>query len=229
MPTSRNRGLTANALKLIAMLTMTIDHIGMELLPQYPVLRLIGRLAMPIYAFMIAEGCRHTRSMKNYLLRLSSLALVCQVVYFFALGSLYQCILVTFSLSAGLIWLYGCGKRTGRWLPLVLSLAAVFFLCEVLPQLLRRTDFGVDYGFFGVILPLLISTATGKSQRLRMAALGLILLGLVYGGVQWYALAAVPLLALYSGEKGTLPLGKLFYLYYPLHLAAIHGIGLLLK
>ena len=59
-PTRSPFGLTGNLLKLIAMLTMTIDHIGVILLPQYRILRIIGRLTMPIYAFMIAEGCHYT-------------------------------------------------------------------------------------------------------------------------------------------------------------------------
>ena len=53
---SMKRGLTGNQLKLIALITMTIDHIGYILLPQYRILRIIGRLAFPIYAYMIAVG-----------------------------------------------------------------------------------------------------------------------------------------------------------------------------
>ena len=89
--------LTSNQLKVLAMVTMTLDHIGVQLFPGVLWLRVAGRLAMPIYAWMIAEGCRHTRDRKKYLLRLASLALLCQIVYFFAMGSLYMCILVTFS------------------------------------------------------------------------------------------------------------------------------------
>ena len=54
-------GLNSNQLKILAMLFMTVDHIGAFLLPQYEILRYIGRLAMPIFAFMIAEGCTHRR------------------------------------------------------------------------------------------------------------------------------------------------------------------------
>ena len=60
--------LTSNQLKLLAMVTMTLDHIGVHLFPQCLFLRIIGRLAMPIYAYMIAEGCAHTRNRKQYLL-----------------------------------------------------------------------------------------------------------------------------------------------------------------
>ena len=62
-----NKGLTGNQLKLIAVITMTIDHIGLAFFPQQMLFRVIGRLAFPIYAYMIAEGCRYTRSMGKYL------------------------------------------------------------------------------------------------------------------------------------------------------------------
>ena len=70
MPTQTKKfpGLTGNQLKLIALFAMTCDHVGMQIFPQLLWLRMIGRLAMPIYAFMIAEGCRHTRNRKKYLL-----------------------------------------------------------------------------------------------------------------------------------------------------------------
>ena len=58
-------GLTNNQLKLIAMLSMLIDHVGMLLFPGVRVLRIIGRLAFPIFAYMIAEGCAHTRSRRD--------------------------------------------------------------------------------------------------------------------------------------------------------------------
>ena len=57
-------------LKMLALITMTCDHVGLQLFPDILIFRIIGRLAMPIYAFMIAEGCRHTRNRKKYLLLL---------------------------------------------------------------------------------------------------------------------------------------------------------------
>ena len=60
--------LSGNGLKLVAALTMLIDHVGMLLFPQVLLLRIIGRLAFPIYAFMIAEGCRYTKNKLRYFL-----------------------------------------------------------------------------------------------------------------------------------------------------------------
>ena len=218
------RRLSGNALKILAMIFMTCDHVAVELLPDWDFLRMIGRLAMPIYAYMIAEGCRFTHDRKKYLWRLSSLALLCQVVYFFAVGSLYQCILVTFSLSVCLIWALETSPKS--WGLLVFLASA--FLCEGLPVLLKGTDFAVDYGIVGVCLPALVYFGRTREEKLLGFTLGLILLALQYGGIQWFGLGAVPLLMLYSGERGKLSIGRLFYFYYPAHLVVIYGLSLLL-
>ena len=68
--------LTGNQLKIFALIAMTLDHIGLELLPQYPFLRIIGRLAFPLFAYMIAEGCRYTKNRTRYLLCIASMGLV---------------------------------------------------------------------------------------------------------------------------------------------------------
>lgn len=57
--------LSGNQLKIIAMITMLIDHIGVNLFPSVTIMRVIGRLSFPIFAYMIAEGCRYTRDRKK--------------------------------------------------------------------------------------------------------------------------------------------------------------------
>lgn len=229
--TKTRPGLTGNQLKILAMVTMTCDHVGLYLLPQFPILRILGRLALPIYAYMIAQGCRHTHDRKRYLLRLLGLGLLCQVVYYVVMGSLYQCILITFSLS--LILIYGMDaarKRRGPGTVLLalMVFAGEVFLCQVLPELLPETDFAVDYGILGVLPPVLVYLGENRWQEIGLLGAGLAALAVSSGGIQWWSLAALPLLALYNGRKGTYPIGKLFYLYYPLHLAVIYGIGWLL-
>ncbi len=225
----RFSGLTGNQLKLMALLTMTIDHIGADLLPHLLWLRIIGRLAFPIYAYMIAEGCRYTRSRPRYLLSMASLALVCQLVYFFAEGSLYQCILVTFSLSICLIyvldWVMKRSSALG-WCVLGAVLAVMYFLGQCLPMLGIR-DLDLDYGFWGIVLPALVYVGKTKWQKLLLFTAGLAALAADSFWVQWFSLAAVPLLALYGGSRGKVKMKYLFYIYYPLHLVAIHLIAIL--
>lgn len=231
METKTRPGLTGNQLKILAMITMTCDHVGLYLLPQFPVLRILGRLAMPIYAYMIAQGCRHTHDRRRYLLRLLGLGLLCQTVYYAVEGSLYQCILMTFSLSVALIWGMDAAVRRpdpARIVTAVGLFAAAVFLCQILPKLLPGTDYAVDYGILGVLLPVLVFCGENRRQELLLLAVGLAALAASLGGVQWWSLAALPLLALYNGRKGSYPLGRLFYIYYPLHLAVIYGIGWLM-
>ena len=216
--------LTSNQLKLLAMITMTVDHIGVQLLPQYPLLRIIGRLAFPIYAYMIAEGCAHTRNRKKYLLQMAGLALLCQLVYFFAMGSLFQCILVTFTLSIVIIFAI---ESPVRW-HAPAAVGAAVFLTELLPMLLPNTDYAVDYGLLGVLLPVAVYLGKTPPQKLTLAAILLSLLAAHFGGNQWYGLAALLPLALYNGQRGKGNLKWLFYLYYPLHLVVIYGISLIL-
>lgn len=227
---SKFNGLSGNQLKIIALVTMTIDHIGVQLLPQYIILRIIGRLSFPVFAFMIAEGCRYTKNRRKYLGSMAGLAFACQLVYFAAMQSLYQCVLVTFSLAIWLIYVLDNAlkrKSVFSWLAAAVSFAALIFICEVMPRLLTNTDFAVDYGIWGVLLPVFVYMGSTKSTCLIMAALGLVFLSADLQRIQWYSLAALFFLALYSGKRGKMKLKYLFYIYYPLHLAAIYAIGLL--
>ena len=226
--TKKPAGLTGNMLKLIALITMTVDHVGLYLLPQHIFLRLIGRIALPIYAYLIAEGCRHTRSMGKYLGSMAALGLLCQIVYLVMMRSIYQCILITFSLSIGLIWTVRIAQKSkspAAWALPLLAVGGVWFITKQLPVLLP--GFAVDYGFWGVLLPAIIYLGKDRKQAFIMTVLGLVLLS--WGKhSQWYCLLSLPVLALYNGKRGTAKLKYLFYLYYPAHLAALYLLKKLL-
>ena len=76
--------LDTDFLKLIAILSMVIDHVGSAFFPQYPVFRWIGRLAFPIFAYCLTVGLLYTHDIKKYLIRLGIFALVSQPFYIFA-------------------------------------------------------------------------------------------------------------------------------------------------
>ena len=220
------KGLNGNQLKVIAMITMTVDHVGMLFFPEMILFRIIGRLAFPIYAYMIAEGCRHTRSLPRYLGSLGAMAAVCQLVYLIAMGSLYQCIMVTFSLSVALYMLMRWAAKKGVWAKALvwLSIGGVLFLTELLPLLIPNTDYGIDYGFLGVMLPVVLALCRNGKQRLWAGAILLGLMAAFSWFVQWFALLAIPLLALYNEQRGKKNLKWLFYGYYPAHLAALQAL-----
>ena len=221
--------LSSNALKLIALVSMTVDHIGLLLFPQYRILRVIGRIAFPIFAYMIAEGCRYTSSRARYFITIFLLGAGMQVFFWITRRSVYQHVLITFSMSLCLIFcIQNARKRGGAWT--VLSLLVFLgeaFLCLFPEKLLPWRSFAVDYGLCGVLLPVLIYAGRDRREKLLAAAAGLAALSLSMPALQWWCLLSLPLLALYSGERGTLRLKYLFYIYYPLHLIVLEGIRLL--
>lgn len=222
------KGLSNNQLKIFAIIVMTVDHVGAYLLPQFLWLRMIGRLAFPIFAYMIAEGCRHTRSMGKYFSTMAGFALVCQLVEFFIRNSLYMSILVTFSMSIGLVWLWKKQEQSGKiWLiGFMLGCLGAWYICEALPRSLP--GFAVDYSFIGVMIPVLTYFGKTKTQRIILWAGGLCLLANDSYWIQWLALGALPLIALYNGQRGKRNLKWLFYIYYPAHLVAIYFVSFLL-
>ena len=227
---TRFSGLTGNQLKIIALITMTVDHMGLVLFPGADWMRIVGRLAFPIFAYMVGEGCTYTRSPEKYLGKMGALALTCQIVYYLVDKSLYQCVLVTFFLSAGLIFLIKWTKQRaarGKWLLPAAYAAGMYFVTELLPLLLDKSDFGVDYGFCGAFLPVLVYLGGNRKQKLGLFTLGLAALSLSWGGIQWFCLLSLPLLMLYNGRRGIWKMKNLFYIYYPAHLAVIYAAGLL--
>ena len=76
--------LDTDLLKLIAILSMVIDHVGSVFFPEYPVFRWIGRLAFPIFAYCLTVGLLYTHDIKKYLVRLGMFALVSHPFYIFA-------------------------------------------------------------------------------------------------------------------------------------------------
>ena len=167
----RNGILSGNALKIIAAISMLLDHIGVLLFPDLAILRYLGRIALPVFAFMIAEGCRHTRSMGKYLGTMALFALVCQAVDYFATGSLYMSILVTFTLSIGLIFCYKKAEKRGN--PLWVAVLVL--------GLVVTTGLVVD-GLVGLVLGLVVTTGLVVVDGLVVTA-GLVGLVLPLGWV----------------------------------------------
>lgn len=226
------RILCGNLLKLIAAVAMVTDHAGLMFFPQHPVFRIIGRLAFPIFAFMIAEGCHYTKNRLRYFLSVFLLGAICQSVYYFFCGDTYLNILLTFSCSIPLIYLLQLWKSRKKavWmLPFAAATAFLFVLSRYLT---------IDYGFWGILVPVFASLCYPRRGealenrhhylRVALTGVGLLLLASVSGGVQYYSLLTLPLLLLYSGKRGKRNFKYAFYLFYPLHLAALQAIAWLI-
>lgn len=230
----QSKGLDGGTLKLIAAALMLIDHVGAILLPETVILRCIGRLAFPIFAFFIAEGYAHTQSFGRYLLRMAIWAAVSEIPFNLEFGHFFvpgrQNVLWTFCLA--LLTLRGLDRL--RRVPgaigyagAALALAAGFAAGELLH---------VDYGGWGVMtVALFYLCRDGKYAKLwlllAMAAvngLGMGSLAMpVFGGempIQIFAVAALPVIWLYNGQAGPKGLRRAFYVFYPAHLLVLEGI-----
>ncbi|HZX46166.1 MAG TPA: TraX family protein [Clostridia bacterium] len=168
VPAERQRN---DALKLVAMITMLIDHVGYMFFPQYSVFRSVGRLAFPIFAYLLSVGYEKTSSLKNYAGRLLLFGLISQVPYsFFSPGLEFEPLKlnIMFTLLAGLavMRLYDLGlarikeyresgdtkkAASGAGILLVLCIAVIF------PEVLDIAFDGprMDYGFYGLLLVLI--------------------------------------------------------------------------
>lgn len=224
--------MSATALKIIGIVSMTIDHIGFFLFPQNIVLRMIGRLAYPIFAYMIAEGCCHTRNKMRYFCTMLGAACVCSAFAYFTEGNLYQSIFTTFSCSVLLIFtLEKAIQSTEKakkiwWCCLVAAITLLYFGAF---QLRLIPGLETDYGFLGIITPVLVWLGQSKAEKLMGLALGLCLISGELGVIQLCSLAAVVVLLYYNGERGKYSLKWLFYGYYPLHIAALYEIAQLVS
>ena len=229
---------------------MVVDHIGFLFFPDILLLRIVGRLSMPMFALALSEGCRYTRNKARHFGLLFALALLCQIVYyFFDNGSLYMCILVTFSLAVLNIYAMQNFKKrlfdgssallqVGSAALFVGTVAATYVFCNFCAPIT------IDYGFWGCMTPVLASAfdfknvdapeAVKKLDRLPLRVLclglGLLLIALdqLPSTLPFWALLSLPILLLYNGEKGKLKTKYFFYIFYPLHLALLEGIYMLL-
>jgi hypothetical protein len=104
----------------------------------------------------------------------------------------------------------------------------------VLPSFLKDTDFDIDYGIWGILLPVIVYFMPSHVWKVGCASLLLIARGLYYTiivpiALQWWSLLAIPFLALYNGKRGKTKMKYMFYIFYPLHLVILYGIAMLIE
>lgn len=226
--------LSSNAIKLIALILMTVDHVGMLLFPHVRILRILGRLSMPLFAYMISEGCRYTKNRKKYLLRLVLLGSVFQAVYIIFERDLFFNVFITFSIAVSLCFFCDFVKKLltekkyiEAFASTALTALLVWFIMVGLNKLLP-VHVSFDGGAFGIFLPVMIYLAPKKWWKLLAMAAGCTFIAVDFGGIQYYCILSVLIAALYNGKRGKLPLKSFFYIYYPAHLALLYGIDYLI-
>lgn len=162
-------GLSGSTLKIVACVLMLCDHIGARLLPQYRILRIIGRLAFPIFAFCIAEGCRYTRHKWKHLGLIFGFGAVWEALLIYYYKEWDGNIFLTFSLSILLIYLWQWVKKqwaTARrgsallWLPCTAWLSSDYGASQ--KRFMWNT---ISSGSWRHPPRLCLITKTGKHQR----------------------------------------------------------------
>ena len=238
--------MSASVLKLLACILMTVDHVGVILFPGVRILRIIGRLAFPLFAFFIAEGCHYTKNKLRRFLMIFGIGVAYLIFFYFYEHKVQGSIFLTFSISILMIYLLDFCKafmlRDFRWykpLLVLLLLGAGTALSYLFFDLIYS-----DYGFYGMMVPVLVSLFDFKSLevprvirfldshpvRLLCLAVGLILVWKSprTAQIQVYSLLSLIPLALYNGKLGFRTWKYGFYLFYPLHLAVLEGIAMLI-
>lgn len=222
--------LDTDFIKIIAVVSMTIDHIGGAFFPQYPAFRWIGRIAFPLFCYCLTVGMMYTGDIKKYLFRLGAFAVISQPFWILAFnsdditGNIFN-LNIFFTLIVSLLGAWGFKER--KWWLFILALI-----------LLNVINF--DYAMTGLILILIFYLCRNKPW------LGAVVYTLTYLpalngnmadplalkigghaiGFEIFALLALPFI--YIQTNSGLKISKwFFYIYYPAHLFAIYLIGIL--
>ena len=219
--------LSGSALKMLAVVSMLVDHlaaylwyeepwctavlfsVGHKEISAYVLMRMFGRIAFPLFAFLLVEGFQHTRSRKRYGIQLFIFALLSEIPYNLVHGGwFYRGQNIFFTLLLGFLGLCALERFREDNKKQLLSLLGLLIV-----SIFLRADYGCSgYGFILLLYVL-------RKQELVRAIIGCCVLG-----SRWMAGTAFIPIALYNGKRGFVrgPVGKYFsYLFYPLHLLII--------
>ena len=248
VPTQKRWGLSASTLKIIACVFMVVDHVGVFLLPHLEILRIIGRISFPIFAYFIAEGCRYTRNKLKRFLLVLGLMVLCEGVYLIYDGKLDGGIMMTFTFSILLVYQVQAVKcalaRKKWWMAVLWTLtfaASLVFVHGFVEHVLY-----VDYGFWGILIPaftVLPDYREGEAPacfryvshlpvKLAFWTAGMLLLCIsrgLFANIQSWCLLAIPFMLLYNGTPGRKGFKYGFYVFYPAHLAVLYLIAALMQ
>lgn len=237
---------TSTFLHIAAMVLMLCDHLWGTVVPGNDWLNCIGRIAFPIFAFLLVEGYFHTKSLKKYLLRLLIFAVVSEIPFNLAMGSsffypVHQNVLWTFLISLLLIHLNEKAASAGRlWIRILAAAGSVIvgFALGIVTM--------ADYHHAGIFTVLVFYFFRGKkwwcylAQFVLLCYINIEILGGIGSDIsvfglhfflhrQLFALLALIPIWLYGGRKGhsSKAFQYVCYAFYPLHLLALGIIKLI--
>lgn len=222
--------MSSFVLKIIAIMSMFMDHVGYAIFEGFSYFNYIGRIAFPIFAFQISEGYIHSSNLKKYFLRLLLFAIISQIPFmlFHSLLSSEFSLNIFFTLLLGLTCIYIYDKSKYKFLGIILSIT-IGIIAEICM---------CDYGFYGVFIILLFYIfknnfinasvsfilATGIKYLIPAIKSGLYN---IYGYLFICTIIPLVFIATYNGKKGK-NTKYLLYLFYPIHLLLLYGFSFLL-
>ena len=223
--------ISQEGLKIIACLTMLIDHIGYVFFPKMMFFRLIGRMSFPLFCFLLVEGVNHTKNPKQYGLRLAICAALAEIPFdlCFYRKLTFDHQNVIFTLLTGFVALELIKRTNNQFFKIFTVLGAMFLALKL----------NMNYGLKGILLIVLLYSLREESwqQAIAVVVFAMIfpfsrvtILGQgINGG--WFALLALIPIFMYSGRKSTHnKKGQwMFYLFYPLHILLLYLVYVLMK
>lgn len=230
---TKRQGLSGTALQWLAVLSMTVDHSGIVLVDHdaalYLACRAVGRIAFPLFAFLLAQGMMHTHSQKSMILRLAAFAFLSEIPFDLAFFKTiyfpeYQNVFFTLCLGAIAV----AGVNDARLFVRIIAVTSAVVLAELL---------FTDYQALGVVTIVLFRLIAdkGKAAMAIVVMLFTVSLGTLFPqqwGIYLFCLLSLPLLLSYNGTRGgpSRPLGAAvrkwgFYCYYPAHLLVLAGLA----
>ncbi|MGL5258904.1 MAG: TraX family protein [Lachnospiraceae bacterium] len=242
----RTKSMDGAMLKWIAIITMLIDHIGativLEILKAsnyapylfalYTGMRVIGRIAFPIFCFLLVEGIFKTSNKVKYIVRLGIFALLSEIPFDLSIFRTmfdFEHQNVFFTLLIGVVAISICEKiRENEKLIIVMktiSYVATCFAGMVLAWFLKT-----DYSAFGVFLILVLYFVKYKTINQNMAGVLAIILGSIIFSIsftEFFAIAAFYPISMYNGIRG-MQNKWIFYIFYPAHLFVLYIIVIML-
>jgi hypothetical protein len=237
---NNEKRLTSNAIKLIAIIAMTIDHIAFTFFPRYSVdlpvllMHIIGRLTAPIMMFFIAEGYFYTKNLKKYLFRLFVFAIISHFAYAIAFDKDFIPFREAFFDQTSVIWTLGIGLlaltiyniNIKNWQKMILIFIVVWAAFPAdwsTPAALAILYMGIYRDSFKKQMLCLVVCIAIYSIIYFMFH------NKIYGLIQMFIILAIPILYQYNGQRGTWKGMKwFFYIYYPAHLIILGIIRIFL-
>lgn len=225
----KGKGISQEGLKLIACLTMLLDHVAATLIIYgWPavIMRGIGRIAFPIFSFLLVEGAHYTKSPGKYALRLLIGAILSEIPFDLALFGgvswMHQSVMVTLLLGFGALWVM---KKCGNIFLKILT---------ALPFILLGDLLMTDYGSFGVLLIAMLGFFRDLPMGRLMQCVSVCMvcsmipsfnlrIGFLEISLQLIGCLSIFPMLLHFGHKQTQnkAVQWAFYLFYPVHLLAL--------